>query len=314
MTLLIYDNIYLDHDTGIGHPENARRIENTIKYLESDNFLAHVTIEKPRAASPEEIGLIHPKTYIRTIQQIADSGGGWLDGDTAVSGPSYSVALYSAGAALTAIDLIMKGEAKNAFCLVRPPGHHATPDRGMGFCLFNNVAIAARYLQKNYQQKRILIIDWDVHHGNGTQDAFYDDPTVMYFSMHRYPFYPGTGAEEETGDGKGKGFNINIPLSMDTNPQKYIELFSGVIEGSVNRFAPEFIILSSGFDAYKKDPIGGLNLETEHFYTLTEIVVEAAEKHCGGKLLSCLEGGYHLSGLPLCIKAHLKGLLKIKSC
>lgn len=230
-----------------------------------------------------------------------------------MSGHSYNVALYSAGAALTAIDLIMKGEAKNAFCLVRPPGHHATPDRGMGFCLFNNVAIAARYLQKNYQQKRILIIDWDVHHGNGTQDAFYVDPTVMYFSMHRYPFYPGTGAEDETGEGNGKGFNINIPLSMDTHPQKYIELFSGVIEGSVNRFAPEFIILSSGFDAYKKDPIGGLNLETEHFYTLTEIVVEAAEKHCGGKLLSCLEGGYHLSGLPLCIEAHLKGLLKINS-
>ncbi|MCF6147915.1 MAG: histone deacetylase [Candidatus Kuenenia sp.] len=313
MTLLIYDNIYLEHNTGIGHPENARRVENTIRYLESNSFLNLLTIKKPRAASQEEISLIHPKTYIQTIKQIADSGGGWLDGDTAVSDASYNVALYSAGAALTAIDLIMEGTVKNAFCLVRPPGHHATPKRGMGFCLFNNVAIAAKYIQTNYKRERILIIDWDVHHGNGTQDAFYDDPTVMYFSMHRYPFYPGTGAKDEKGDGEGKGFNINIPLPLDTKPEKYIELFSEIISGSVNKFAPEFIILSSGFDTYKRDPIGGLNLKIEDFHTLTQIVMEAAEKHCDGMLLSCLEGGYNLTDIPLCVEAHLKGLLKMKS-
>jgi len=311
MTLLLYDDIYLEHDTGIGHPENSRRIENTINYLKSGSFFNQLTIKKPRAASQEEINLIHPKAYIQTVKQIADSGGGWLDGDTVISGASYNAAVYSAGAALTAADMIMTGAAKNAFCLVRPPGHHATPERGMGFCLFNNVAIAARYIQKNHKRKRVLIIDWDVHHGNGTQDAFYEDTTVMYFSMHRHPFYPGTGAQDEIGEGEGKGYTINIPLSMDTKPEKYLEIFSEVIDSRVNSFAPEFIILSSGFDTYKKDPIGGLNLEIEHFHALTKIVMKSAEKHSDGMLLSCLEGGYHLADIPRCIEAHLKGLMKM---
>ena len=310
MTLLIYDDIFLKHDTGYGHPENARRLENTVKHLKESELWGQLRIGKPRAALVEEIGLIHPQAYIETVKQIAERGGGWLDGDTAVSSASYEAAVYAAGAPLTAVDLIMKGEEKNAFCLVRPPGHHATPGRGMGFCLFNNVAIAAKYLQSKHQLEKILIVDWDVHHGNGTQDAFYNDPTVLYFSMHRYPFYPGSGRKEEDGQGKGKGFTVNVPLSFDTTPERYIEIFTDVMEQRVNQFAPEFIIISAGFDIYKKDPIGGLNIEIKDFGILTEIVVKSAERHCKGRIVSCLEGGYHLSGLPLCIEAHLKALFR----
>ena len=311
MTLLIYDDIFLKHDTGFGHPENALRLENTTRYLKENKLWEQLRIEKPRPASLEEIRLIHPLTYINAVKQIADTGGGWLDGDTVVSRSSYDAAIHAAGAPLTAIDLIMKGEEKNAFCLVRPPGHHATPARGMGFCLFNNAAIAAKYIQSKYRLEKILIIDWDVHHGNGTQDAFYSDPTVLYFSMHRFPFYPGSGRMEEDGQGKGKGFNINVPLSSDTISKKYIELFADVMEQRVTQFTPEFIIISAGFDTYKKDPVGGLNLEIKDFVILTEIVMKFAERHCNGWVVSCLEGGYNLSDLPLCIEAHLKALLKV---
>ena len=252
MTLLIYDDIFLQHDTGYGHPENAKRLENTVKHLKASGLWDKLRVERPRAASVEEVLLVHPQSHIETIKQIADTGGGWLDGDTVVSRASYDAAVHAAGAPLTAIDLIMKGEEKNGFCLVRPPGHHATPSIGMGFCLFNNVAIAAKYLQSKYRLEKILIVDWDVHHGNGTQDAFYNDPAVLYFSMHRYPFYPGSGRREEDGQGKGKGFNINVPLSFDTMPERYIEKFTDVMEERVNQFVPEFIIISAGFDIYKK--------------------------------------------------------------
>lgn len=311
MTVLIYDDIFLKHDTGYGHPENSERLENTIKYLKESGLWEKLQVMKPRAASMEEIGLVHPQTYIKAVKQLADTGGGWLDGDTVVSSESYNAAIYAAGAPLTAIDLIMKDGGKNAFCLIRPPGHHATPTRGMGFCLFNNAAIAAKYVQLKYRMERILIIDWDVHHGNGTQDAFYNDPTVLYFSMHRFPFYPGSGRKEEVGHDKGKGFNINIPLSADTIPEKYIELFTDVMEQRVTQFAPEFIIISAGFDTYKKDHIGGLNLNIEDFGVLTEIVMKSTERYCNGRIVSCLEGGYNLSDLPLCIEAHLKALLQV---
>jgi len=309
MTLLIYDEIFLEHDTGYGHPENAKRIAGTVGHLKQCNLWEQLKVAKPRPASLEEITLVHPRSYINTIKQCADSGGGWLDSDTAVSTASYTAAIHAAGAPLTAIDIIMRGDAKNAFCLIRPPGHHATPARGMGFCLFNNVAIAAKYLQSQYQLKKILIIDWDVHHGNGTQDTFYLNPTVLYFSIHRYPFYPGTGRKEEAGQEKGKGFNINVPLPVDTLPERYLELFRGVIDHAVAQFSPEFMIISAGFDAYKNDPIGGLNLDIEDFRTLTEIVAASAKNHCNGRVVSCLEGGYHLSHLPLCVEAHLKALI-----
>lgn len=309
MTLLIYDEIFLEHDTGYGHPENAKRIEGTVRHLRGCRLWEQLRVEKPRPASFEEIARVHPQDYINTVKQCADGGGGWLDSDTAISTASYAAAIHAAGSPLTAIDLIMRGDDKNAFCLIRPPGHHATPSRGMGFCLFNNVAIAAKYLQSQYQFKKILIVDWDVHHGNGTQDTFYHDPTVLYFSIHRYPFYPGTGRKEEDGLDKGKGFNVNVPLPADTPSGEYLKQFRRVMDHAVRQFNPEFIIISAGFDAYKNDPIGGLNLEIEDFRTLTEVVMASADNHCNSRIVSCLEGGYHLSHLPLCIEAHLKALI-----
>ncbi|UJS16535.1 MAG: histone deacetylase [Candidatus Jettenia sp.] len=310
MTILMYDNIFLKHDTGHGHPENAKRLENTLKHLKATGLWDQLRIEKPRAASLEEIGLIHAENYIQTIKQIANTGGGQLDSDTIISAASYDAAVHAVGAPLAAIDFIMKGEEKNAFCLIRPPGHHATPARGMGFCLFNNVAVAAKYIQSKYKLERVFIIDWDVHHGNGTQDAFFNDPTILYFSMHRYPFYPGSGRKEESGWDKGEGFTINVPVPANIPSQRYIELFTDVIKKNADQFIPEFIIISAGFDTYKKDPIGGLNLDREDFRILTEIVIRTAQKYCSGRLVSCLEGGYNLSDLPLCIEAHLKALLQ----
>ncbi|MBI2559667.1 MAG: histone deacetylase, partial [Planctomycetes bacterium] len=283
-------------------------LKNTIAHLKLSEMWQRFRIEKPRKASFDEICSIHDANYVRGIEQIAQRGSGWLDADTCISEKSYEAALYAAGAPLTAIDGIMHGEITNAFCLVRPPGHHATPTRGMGFCLFNNVAIAARYIQKKYNIERVLIVDWDVHHGNGTQDAFYEDPSVLYFSMHRYPFYPGTGKQDETGEGKGKGFTINIPLSDDTDREAYIKTFKDVMGTRAKQFNPQFILISAGFDTYKHDPIGGLGLELEDFYELTKIVIGVAKACCNGRVVSCLEGGYHLTDLPKCIEQHLMAL------
>jgi acetoin utilization deacetylase AcuC-like enzyme len=309
MTVIIYDDIYLKHDTGPDHPENSARIINTIEHLRSANCWQKLDIKKPRAATEAEVSAIHSTSQIVQIAEIASSGGGYLDPDTYVSSDSYEAALNAAGAPLTAIDLIMDKKVDNAFCLVRPPGHHATPEKGMGFCLFNNVAIAAKYIQSRYSLDRIVIIDWDVHHGNGTQDAFYDDPSVMYFSMHRYPFYPGTGAEEETGKDSGSGFTINIPLSYNTEPQEYLKFFEDILEKRIKPFNPQFILISSGFDAYRLDPISGLSLEASDYNKLTKLTQNIAKDCCDGRIVSCLEGGYHLLDLPKCIEEHLNGLM-----
>ncbi len=309
MTVIIYDDIYLKHDTGPDHPENSARIINTIEHLRSANCWQKLDIKKPRAATEAEVSAIHSTSQIEQIAEIARSGGGYLDPDTYVSSDSYEAALNAAGAPLTAIDLIMDKKVDNAFCLVRPPGHHATPEKGMGFCLFNNVAIAAKYIQSRYSLDRIVIIDWDVHHGNGTQDAFYDDPSVMYFSMHRYPFYPGTGAEEETGKDSGSGFTINIPLSYNTEPQEYLKFFEEILEKRIKPFKPQFILISSGFDAYRLDPISGLSLEASDYNKLTKLTQNVAKDCCDGRIVSCLEGGYHLLDLPKCIEEHLNGLM-----
>ncbi len=308
MTIVIYDDIYLKHDTGPNHPENSTRLINTIKHLESTGIWQKLNIKKPRIATKEEVSMVHSISHIEKVAELARTGGGYLDPDTYVSSNSYNAALYATGALLTAIDLIMNKKSNNAFCLVRPPGHHATPTKGMGFCLFNNVAVAAKYIQSKYNLNRIVIIDWDVHHGNGTQDTFYEDPSVMYFSMHRYPFYPGTGKKEEIGKGEGSGFTINVPLPYDTKSQEYLETFKDIMEKRIKQFNPQFILISSGFDAYRLDPVGSLGLGASEYNTLTKLTQNIAKDCCDGRIVSCLEGGYHLLDLPRCIEEHLKGL------
>ena len=309
MTSLIYDDIYLKHDTGANHPENAMRIKNTIEHLRSTSIWQKLYPKKPRAATKEEISTVHTISQIEEVAEIAETGGGYLDPDTHVSPDSYNAALYASGALLTAIDLVMDKKADNAFCLVRPPGHHSTPTKAMGFCLFNNIAIAAKYIQSKYNLDRIAIIDWDVHHGNGTQDAFYDDPSVLFFSMHKYPFYPGTGAKEETGEGSGSGFTINVPLSYNTEPREYLKIFDDILKKRIKSFNPQFVLISSGFDAYRLDPISGLSLEASDFNALTKLTRNIANDCCEGRIVSCLEGGYHLLDLPKCIEEHLNGLV-----
>jgi acetoin utilization deacetylase AcuC-like enzyme len=254
----------------------------------------------------DEITLVHKPDHVRKVEAMAKDGGGHMDADTPVSRDSYEVALQAVGGALNAVDAVIGGEVANVLCLVRPPGHHATPTRAMGFCLFNNVAIAAKYAQRKHGVKRVLIVDWDVHHGNGTQDTFYSDGSVMYFSTHRYPFYPGTGRREENGEGAGKGCIVNVPLPFNTRAETLVQAFHEVIHNQATAFKPELIVVSAGFDAYRRDPIGGLGLEPEHFRTLTEIVMTLASGSAKGRIVSCLEGGYGLSALPLCVEQHLR--------
>jgi acetoin utilization deacetylase AcuC-like enzyme len=237
-------------------------------------------------------------------------GGGALDADTVVCPASYQVALTAASTAAAAVDAVVDGGHNNALCLVRPPGHHATHRTSMGFCLFNNVAVAARYAQRQHRLDRILIVDWDVHHGNGTQDIFYDDETVTFLSIHRFPFYPGTGSSGETGTGKGLGHTINVPVVYGASRKEYFSLFQQGLEKAVKVARPDLILISAGFDAHEQDPIGSLGLKTDDFATLTSLVMDVAQSHCQGRVVSCLEGGYDRKALAASVEAHLGALLK----
>ncbi len=305
MTIIIYDDIYLEHDTG-SHVENALRLSKTVEYLQQEGAWENVV--EPRAATVDEIRLVHETQLIDRVKAVCEEGGGHLDPDTVVSPRSYEAALYAAGGVLTAIEQIMEGRDSSALCLVRPPGHHATPSRAMGFCLFNNAAIGVRYLQKKHGLARVAIVDWDVHHGNGTQEVFYHDSGVLYFSTHRWPFYPGTGLDGEKGESDGAGLTVNRPMDYGTTREEFLEVFQGEIEGKVAEFKPEFIVISAGFDALAADMIGHFCLEPGDFGTMTQMVCRVAKEVCNGRVVSTLEGGYNLDLLPLCIHSHLKAL------
>ena len=311
-TGVVFDRIYLQHETG-GHPENKMRLINTVSHLQETGMWDKLTQVPVRPATVDEICYNHDQGYVEQVRDLIESrGGGILDyGDTIGSPKSYEAALKAAGGLMEACDAVMKGELKNAAALVRPPGHHATRSTAMGFCIFNNVAIAARHLQKKHGLKKIMIIDWDVHHGNGTQDSFYADPDIFYFSTHRYPFYPGTGSQGQTGEGAGEGATLNLPFSYDDR-EAFLQKFQEATEGPLAEFKPEFVLVSAGYDAYVNDPIAGLGLEIEDFGTLTRHCIDLANKTCGGKLVSTLEGGYNLQAIPRCIEEHFNELLKVE--
>ncbi|MBF8248414.1 MAG: Histone deacetylase [Bacteroidetes bacterium] len=303
---LIYHPEFLKHDTGAGHAERPDRLKFLMNHLLQSPVWNQSHHMLPTPAGVEWVSKVHPETYIKMIEQRCRAGETVLDsGDTHVSKESYDVALLAAGATLNAVDAVMKGENRRVFCAVRPPGHHAETATVMGFCLFNNVAIAARYAQQKYGVERVAILDWDVHHGNGTQEIFYEDPSVFYVSLHQYPFYPGTGATDETGAGKGKGFTLNCPMKAGSGEKEYLEAFRERILPVLNKFRPQLLILSAGFDAHKDDPLANIELTENSFAEMTKLMMDISAKHCEGKIVSVLEGGYNLEALARSVETHL---------
>jgi len=293
-TGIIYHSDYLKHDTGL-HPENKERLISIISHLKKTGMLERLELVKPRCAQLNELQYIHHRDHIEKVRRSCEIKL-QLDPDTILSTESYDVAMLAAGGAITAVDAVLDN-VQNSFALVRPPGHHATPVRGMGFCLFNNIAIAARHAQKK-GLKRVLIVDWDVHHGNGTQEAFYDDPSVLYFSTHQYPHYPGTGWMDEVGKGEGIGYNINVPLPAGTDDAGFVAAFEEILLPAALEFSPDIVLISAGFDACAGDGLAGMKMSTEGFAVLASIVKSIAKESCNGKLAAVLEGGYNILLLP----------------
>jgi acetoin utilization deacetylase AcuC-like enzyme len=306
---LIYDPIYLEHETG-DHEENPARLVEIISLLERSALMAQCEAISPRPASLEELTLAHTSSHVSHIKSFAEKGGGWLTVDTVMSSASYEVALYAVGGTLSGVDAVMEGEVDCAFALVRPPGHHATPQQAMGFCLFNNIAIAAKYALQRYNLERILIVDFDVHHGNGTQIAFYDDPRVLYFSVHEYPFYPGTGSIDENGHSEGKGTTVNVPLPAWSGDAEYIRVFDEILIPVARRYKPKLILVSAGYDAHWADNMSLMQVSVSAFTTMMEKIKELAQELCHGRMVAALEGGYHLQALSYSIKAAFDVLLE----
>lgn len=312
------DDVFTQHLTGKGHPESPHRF-NVSKYaLQIQGLLRKENRIRPRRAEDSELLLCHTQSYVNEVRKniekcvrsgIDDGLFQLSTGDVQICPESDSVARYAVGAVLNAIDAIMEGRTKKVFCLVRPPGHHACSDKGMGFCIYNNVAIGARYVGQKYGLKKVLIVDWDVHHGNGTQEIFYEDPSVFYLSTHNTRIYPGTGYAEETGDGRGKGYNLNFPIDPRQNPREIIkDVFSSQLIEKMEFYRPEFVFISAGFDAHAWDPLGGFDLTTQDFVDLTHIVKKIADQYAQGRIVSVLEGGYSLDALVDVIPAHVKAL------
>ena len=307
MVLFYYDPVFLRHETE-HHPECADRVARTFSHLERVKLTDQLHAATWESATLDELQSVHHADQIRVVDALASQGGGMIDSDTIVSLESAHVARRATGAVVHAVGKVLTGDDRRAFCLVRPPGHHATSDTSMGFCLFNSIAVAAMTAIRKYDVSRVLIVDWDVHHGNGTQDIFWTSSQVGFVSIHRYPFYPGSGSRDETGAGAGQGTTLNLPIALGTSREDYISAFQSGLEQMCQKLRPELILLSAGFDGHRLDPIGSLGLETEDFAELTKILSDVANVHAKGRLVSVLEGGYNLEVLPLCVEQHIRHL------
>jgi len=299
---LVYDPIYLEHDTG-NHVENSQRLVAIMSHLEETGTKEELILLSPRPASVEELAMVHTPEYISQIESKAEKGGGWLDPDTVICPASYEVALYAAGGVLTAVEAVMQNEVDSVFALVRPPGHHATHNRAMGFCIFNNIAIAARFALAKFNISRVLIVDFDVHHGNGTQDTFYADPNVLYFSTHEYPFYPGTGSINQIGTGEGEGTTVNFPMTAGWGDEEYLRAFNEVLVPVAQRFQPELILVSAGFDPHWADSLAMMQVSITGFAQMVRALKGLSDELCQERLVFTLEGGYNLQVAASSVRA-----------
>lgn len=302
---VVIDADFLKHDPGDSHAECPGRLKVLLDLageLDPQDFC----LLPPRPALREELEPCHSPDYIDLVEETSKVNRHALDGDTITCQDSFGVGLLAVGGFLKLLDSIAAAESRNGFALVRPPGHHALKDRAMGFCLFNTVAIGAHHLKRRYGAKRILILDWDVHHGNGTQDAFYHDPSVLYVSTHQYPYYPGTGAMAEVGQGEGEGYTVNVPLPAGCGDQEYLKAFRQIVIPIADKFAPEWILVSAGFDPHRKDPLGGMEVTEWGFSAMASSLLDLAQKHAEGRIAFVLEGGYDLGALKNSVAAVLQ--------
>jgi acetoin utilization deacetylase AcuC-like enzyme len=308
-TALLLDPLYKQHDPGPGHPEQPARYDAVTRAIEASALLPKLHRVAVRVANEDEIALVHGREYIAKVKREIAAGAHELStGDTSVGRQSFDVAVRAVGGVLNAVDAVVAGNAANAFCAVRPPGHHAGPNQGMGFCIFNNIAIAARYAQRKHGLAKVMIADWDVHHGNGTQDTFYRDGSVFFMSTHQSPWYPGTGAAVETGEGRGTGCILNFPFPAGSGREQIVGVFREDLRRAADAFKPDLVIVSAGFDSRDGDPLGRFRLSDTDFADLTRIMLEIAGMHSNSRLISVLEGGYSLSGLESAVGAHVKTL------
>ncbi|MER3522748.1 MAG: histone deacetylase [Ignavibacteria bacterium] len=299
----VFSEKFLDHRTPQGHPERPERLRRLVAFLQESGLWQKLTHLQPCPASEEQLLAVHTLDHIRSLKEICANGEGWLDeGDTYAVRESYEAAFLASGAVVTAIDAVMWKNVDAAFCAVRPPGHHAERDRAMGFCLFNNVAVGARHAQRAHGVERVAILDWDVHHGNGTQHIFEADSTVLYISLHQYPCYPGTGARDERGVGAGTGYTLNIPLPAGTGQERYLQAFHEEILPALHSFAPHVLIVSAGFDAHRDDPLASMKLTERSYEEMTRLIKNIAP------IVSVLEGGYNLDALAQSAAAHIQSL------
>lgn len=308
-TGLVHDDVYKDHEPRPGHPECPARYDAAMAGVQARVAPEALQSIAPRPAPIETLVLCHTPDYIETVRRDVAAGVGCLStGDTDICPRTFDVARQAVGGALAAVDAVVTGQVANAFGVLRPPGHHATGDRGMGFCVFNNVAVAARYAQRQHGVGPVLIVDWDVHHGNGTQAIFYDDPSVFYFSTHQWPLYPGTGRADESGRGPGEGTTLNCPVASGSGRREIQGAVEQKLIPAMKTFQPELVLISAGFDARIGDPVGQCRLSDADYVALTECVMSMADEHAGGRLISLLEGGYQLSGLAAAVGAHVHTL------